>query len=299
MRAQHGAMRAALNDGKNTVEFSAGVGDSMSKKVIEVKGVSKTFDTPNGPLVIAKDLSIKILRGDRIGIIGPNGAGKSTVLAALTDRAPLEAGHVSLDGAPMERFHRREVARRVSVLQQHFRSTFPFRAHEIVAMGRAPFEGLESAATRAGIVEEAMAAVGVHDLADRPCDRLSGGERPRTYLARALAQIMPPPPDGPRYLLRDEPTASLDLRHQAAALAFARKAALAGVGVLAILHDLNLAARFADEVLILNQGVVAAFGPPDKIFNERTLQRVYGDGLAVFEAPGGGPVVLPRADAAA
>lgn len=244
-------------------------------------------------------VNISIRPGVVTAVVGPNGAGKSTLLAALTDRVSLETGRVSIDGAPMAQIGRREIARRVSVLQQHFRSTFPFKAYEIVAMGRAPFEGLESAATRARIVEDAMATVGVLDLADRPSDRLSGGERQRTYLARALAQIMPLPPSEPRYLLLDEPTSSLDLRHQAGALTFARKAAAAGVGVLAILHDLNLAARFADDVLILDHGAVAAFGPPNEIFNERTLQRIYGADLAVFEAPSGGPVVLPRADAAA
>lgn len=241
-------------------------------------------------------VNISIKPGVLTAIVGPNGAGKSTLLAALTGLAPLETGLVELDGAPLQTIGRKAIARRVSVLQQQFRSTFPFKAFEIVAMGRSPHQGYESSADAARLIETALAAADVAHLADRPIDRLSGGERQRVFLARALAQILPFPADPSRFLLLDEPTASLDLRHQATTLSFARSIAHQGAGVLCILHDLNLAARFADEVMILHDGAVAAFGSPEAVFTGRVLQSIYGPGLTVFPEPGTGrPVVLPNA----
>lgn len=244
-------------------------------------------------------VGIRIRTGIVTAVVGPNGAGKSTLLAALTGRLHLETGRVQVDATPFENLTRQDIAQRIAVMQQQTRSTFPFKAFEIVAMGRAPHDGRETAAARARLVEDAMRAAGVLQLADRPCDRISGGERQRVYLARALAQIMPLPPSGPRYLLLDEPTSSLDLRYQAMTLKFARTAAMAGVGVLAILHDLNLAARFADEVLILDRGASAAFGKPVDVFTDRVLRPIYGDGLTIFNAPSGEPVILPDASMAA
>ncbi len=244
--------------------------------------------------------SIQVVPGKVTAIVGPNGAGKSTLLQALTGRVRLETGSVALDGAPLASLARPDIARRVSILQQHYQSVFAFRAFEIVAMGRAPHEGHESKAAAAGYVEQAMAEAGVLDLADRPSNQLSGGERQRVFLARALAQILPLHAGVPRYLLLDEPTSSLDLRHQRSTLGFARQIAAGGVGVLTVLHDLNLTARFADEALVLQDGALVAAGPPASIFTEQTIRQVYGPGLTVFPDPqSGAPVVLPEAIEAA
>jgi len=248
-----------------------------------------------GGRVTLDQVDVRVRPGAVTAVVGPNGAGKSTLIAALTGLIRTEAGAVALDGAPLASVGRRSVARRVAVLQQQFRVTFPFRAHEVVAMGREPHLGREPPQATAERVQAAMAAADVLHLADRPVDRLSGGERQRVFLARALAQILPLPADAPRYLLLDEPTASLDLRHQATTLGFARTVARRGAGVLAVLHDLNLAARFADDVLLLDGGAVQAVGAPADVFTEATLRPVYGRDLAIFwDRDGDCPVVLPR-----
>lgn len=241
--------------------------------------------------------NVSVAPGKVTAIVGPNGAGKSTLLQALTGRVSMETGDVTLDREALQALSRPDIARRVSVLQQHFQSAFAFRAFEIVAMGRAPHEGRESQATAAVFVEQAMAEAGVLDLAERPIDQLSGGERQRVFLARALAQILPLHASQPRYLLLDEPTSSLDLRHQRTTLGFARKIAAGGVGVLCVLHDLNLTARFADHAIILQAGTMVASGPPAAIFTDQTISEVYGPGLSIFLDPEtGAPVILPLAD---
>jgi iron complex transport system ATP-binding protein len=249
-------------------------------------GIRRTLDQVN----------VSVVPGKVTAVVGPNGAGKSTLLNALTGRVSLETGGISLDGQVLETLPRAKIARRVSVLQQHFQSAFAFRAFEIVAMGRAAHEGQESRTTAAIFVQQAMAEAGVLDLADRPINQLSGGERQRVFLARALAQILPLQSDSSRYLLLDEPTSSLDLRHQRTTLGFARKTAASGVGVLCVLHDLNLTARFACHAIILQDGCVAASGPPATIFTEQMISSVYGPGLSIFPDPEtGAPVILPQA----
>ncbi len=248
-----------------------------------------------GERPVLNAVDIDIMPGRMTAVVGPNGAGKSTLINALTGRLPLVRGAVEIDGRAIGDFSRLEIARRVSVLQQQFQTTFAFRAFEVVAMGRAPHERLEKRMTAARIVEAAMSAAGVDHLADRAANQLSGGERQRVFLARALAQIMPLEESSPRYLLLDEPTASLDLSHQRSTLAFARAVAASGIGVLCVLHDLNLASRFADQAIILADGTTAAAGKPADIFDAPTISSVYGDDLSVFPDPETGcRVILPR-----
>lgn len=248
-----------------------------------------------GDRTVLSLVDLDVRPGQVTAVVGPNGAGKSTLVAALTGRLQPESGEALLDGRPVSDYARLDFARRVSVLQQQFQTTFAFRAFEIVAMGRTPHEGRESRAAAARIVEDAMDVAGVNSIADRPANQLSGGERQRVFLARALAQIMPLETATPRFLLLDEPTASLDLSHQRSTLAFARDVAASGVGVLCVLHDLNLASRFADQAVVLQNGAVAAAGAPAEIFDEATVARVYGPGLAIFPDPEtGAPVILPR-----
>jgi iron complex transport system ATP-binding protein len=247
-----------------------------------------------GARMVLDDITVAVRPGSLVAVVGPNGAGKSTLVAALTHLLPLEQGSVTLDGSDLHRLDRRTCARKMSVMQQRFHTTFPFKAYEIVAMGRTPFEGLEPAAAAARHVSSAMAATGTEAFAERNCHTLSGGELQRVYLARALAQLMPLPADEPRYLLLDEPTASLDLRHQSQTLSFARGVARQGVGVLAVLHDLNLAALFADEIILLEAGRIAARGRPATVLTHDVLSPVYGPALSVFTDPASGrPVVLP------
>lgn len=246
-----------------------------------------------GIRLMLRELSIAVQPGRLTAVVGPNGAGKSTLLAALTGLVAAEQGAVTLKGQAIATIPRRAFARKVSVLQQRFHSTFSFKSFEIVALGRIPYEGQESGAAVARYVAGAMAATDTAHLADQPCDRLSGGEQQRVFLARAIAQIMPLPAEEPRYLLLDEPTASLDLRHQAATLAFARDVAAQGAGVLAVLHDLNLAAAYADEIVVLADGCLAAQGKPPDVLTAEILTPVYRAPLSIFPDPETGrPVVL-------
>ena len=253
-----------------------------------------TISVRRGGRLVLNRLSIAVRPGKLTVVVGPNGAGKSTLMAALTGLVQPEQGTVTLDGQSIGAIPRKDFARRVSVLQQRFHSTFPFKSFEIVALGRMPHEGRESQTAVARYVSAAMSATETTHLADQPCDRLSGGEQQRVFLARAIAQIMPLPAEQPRYLLLDEPTASLDLRHQAATLAFAKDVAAAGAGVLAVLHDLNLAATYADEIAVLADGSVAARGTAEEVLTAEILTPVYRAPLSVFPDPETGrPVVLP------
>jgi ATP-binding cassette subfamily F protein uup len=193
MRAQHGAMRAALNDRKNTAEFSAGVGDSMSKKVIEVKSVSKTFDTPNGPLVIAKDLSLKILRGDRIGIIGPNGAGKTTLVRLLLGEIEPDEGSVR-HGKTLD----------VTYLDQT-RDTLDPKDTIWEALAPSGGDSLMVQGQQRHIAAYAKDFLFKPEQLRQPVGALSGGERNRLALAIGLAKPS-------TLLVMDEPTNDLDLQ---------------------------------------------------------------------------------------
>lgn len=223
--------------------------------------------------------------GSVSAILGPNGSGKSTLLRLLLGAVRPDAGRVTFRGRPVEAWRRRELARRIGVVPQGEEAVFPLTVRELVAMGRYPHLGgwrREREADRRA-VEEAMRRCDVLDLADRPLATLSGGERQRARIARALAQQ-------PEVLVLDEPTASLDVRHEMAV--FELLAALAaedGVTVVLVTHALNLAARYADRLLLLANGRAAAEGPPGRVLNRTVLEAVYEWPVAVTAHPGPGP----------
>jgi iron complex transport system ATP-binding protein len=173
------------------------------------------------------------------------------------------------------------------VLPQELHLAFPFRVHEVVLLGRSPHAGAGSRADDLQAVDAALQATDTRPLADRLYPTLSGGEKQRVHLARALAQIWrPEAPDGPgRYLLMDEPTNNLDLRHQHTALRMARRCAAAGVGVLAILHDINLAAAFADRICLLRQGRIVALGPTAEMLAAAPLEAAFDVSVTVLHHP--------------
>jgi iron complex transport system ATP-binding protein len=189
-------------------------------------------------------------------ILGPNGAGKSTLLAMLSGQRAPRSGQVWMGGQPVSGKGAQALARQRAVLPQDTAVAFDFTVQEVVEMGRFPHRQQPSR-HEARIVTEAMQATGVAHLAGRSINTLSGGERARSHLARALAQIWEPLPDGvTRWLLLDEPTAALDLAHQHHTLALVRRWAVEqGVGVVAVLHDLNLALRYAHDSLLLAPGL--------------------------------------------
>ncbi|SDF56192.1 iron complex transport system ATP-binding protein [Limimonas halophila] len=232
-----------------------------------------------------------LARSEMVGLIGPNGAGKTTLLRALAGLIAPTAGEVVLDGRPVRRMDRRRLAAQLAHLAQGERPHWPMAVRELVWLGRAPHRrafGRVTADDRAAVAR-AMAATGTDALADRPASDLSAGETARVLLARALA-------GEPDWLLADEPVAGLDPYHQLDVMAKLHGLAASGRTVAAVLHDLTLAARFCDRVIVLTDGRIAASGPPREILTDARLRAVYGV-RAVTGEQHGEPFVLPWARA--
>ncbi|MGQ0615155.1 MAG: ABC transporter ATP-binding protein [Planctomycetaceae bacterium] len=213
------------------------------------------------------EVSGAIRPGDRVGLLGPNGSGKTTLLRALCGIVRPERGSVLLDGKEIGTLPRRAIARDIAYLPQEERWEFPFTVEEVVRCGRFPHAGplaREGAGDHAAI-EEALRAVDLLAMRERPITELSGGERRRAALARSLAQEAP-------FLLLDEPTSALDLEHRQAILRVLKRAPGA---VLLSTHDLDLAAEQCNRILVLDAGRVAAQGAPGEVLNEALLERVF------------------------
>lgn len=236
---------------------------------------------------VLRDVSLTLAAGEVLAVVGPNGAGKSTLLSVLSGDLSVGSGMVSIGGRQVGRWRPAELALWRSVLPQHTTVTFPFTVEQVVAMGRAPWAGMAQADDDEKAVAEAMAETEVTEFAGRTFGTLSGGERARAALARVLAQRTP-------VLLLDEPTAALDLRHQDLVLRVAVARAGAGAGVLAVLHDLNLAAAYADRVAVVAGGRLRACGPPTSVLTSELLTEVYQREVEVLAHPRSGtPLVLP------
>jgi ABC-type cobalamin/Fe3+-siderophores transport system ATPase subunit len=248
--------------------------------LVEFRDVSFAYPAPaerrTRPLALA-DLSLDISAGEIIGVIGPNSSGKTTLIRLLTRVLEPAVGEIRLEGVPVGRLSRTDLARRLAVVPQGILPQFPFTVGELALMGRYPHDPgryFESPRDRA-VAREAMAATGVLELADVPLEHLSGGERQRAVIARALAQE-------PRLLILDEPTAHLDLRYQVEAAALLRRLnGERGMTILLVSHDLNLAAEVCDRLLLLNGGRPAAIGPPEAVLDEALLASVFGCGVVV------------------
>lgn len=221
-------------------------------------------------------VSLQLRPGEFVVVLGPNGSGKSTLVRSLCGEARLAAGTVEMDGCPLYRWSRPAAARRLGVLLQEIPVHFPFRVAEVALLGRAPHRAAGTPARDREIAAAALEATGVADLAQRLYGELSGGERQRVQLARVLAQVWEPSVDGGRYLLLDEPTANLDPAHQHRVLALARDFAAAGAGVLAVVHDLQICGRYADRLVLLECGRVAAEGPPAAVLRRERVEAVFG-----------------------
>lgn len=234
-------------------------------------------------------VSMNVADGSLYAVLGPNGSGKSTLMKALLGVLRPARGRARLDGRDAVAWERRDLARAVGVVPQAETIAFPLTVRELVAMGRYPHLGAlggEREADRRA-VSRALGQCDVSELATRDVTTLSGGELQRVRIARALAQE-------PRALVLDEPTASLDIRHEMAILELLRASADGGMTVLVVTHGLDMAARFADRMLLLAQGAVAAEGPPSEVMRSEVLERVYRWPIAVGEDPSTGmPRVTP------
>ncbi|WP_167479404.1 heme ABC transporter ATP-binding protein [Nocardia arthritidis] len=240
-----------------------------------------------GSLRVLDGVEFAVAAGEIVALVGPNGAGKSTLLAALAGELTPSAGVVELDGRSLAHWSPLDMARRRAVLPQSHTVGFPFTAREVVAMGRAPWQRTELRERDTERIAAAMAAADVEHLATRPFPALSGGERARVALARVLAQDT-------GTLLLDEPTAALDLGHQESVLRLAAERAAAGAAVVVVLHDLGLAAAYADRVAVLESGRIAADGPPRQVLTTELLTRVYRHPVEVLDHPvTGAQLVLP------
>ncbi|SMX42460.1 heme ABC transporter ATP-binding protein [Actibacterium lipolyticum] len=229
--------------------------------------------------------------GELTAIVGPNGSGKTTLLRALTGDAEY-SGEIAINGQDTQSLKGWELAAMRGVLPQAAVLAFPFTAIEVVRLGLTA--GLSAGNTR--LPTQALDAVGLHGFANRFYQELSGGEQQRVQLARILTQVWEPVVDGvPRWLLLDEPVASLDIGHQLKVMQLVQQYAKRGGGVIAVMHDLNLTAMFADSVTMMCNGQVAGSGPVDEVLNNQTLSTAYGCSLRVNTMPPfGGTFLLPH-----
>ena len=248
-----------------------------------------------GGIVLAKDVTVSLSGGRVTVIVGPNGAGKSTLVKLLSGEFATATGHVRYGGEDVRSIPPWRLACLRAVLPQASRLTFPFTAGEIVRIGLDGIGRGLSRADRAAMASRALEEADVAHLAGRMYQSLSGGEQQRTQFARILAQLAAGRTIAERQvLILDEPIASLDLKHQLSLLEAARRLAADGVAVLAVLHDLNLAAAFADDLLVMSQGRAVARGAPRDVVTDSMIAEVFGVDLTVGSAPTDMPFVLPR-----
>jgi ABC-type cobalamin/Fe3+-siderophores transport system ATPase subunit len=251
---------------------------------------SVTFSYPRSTNAVLGEIALSLAAGEVVALIGPNGSGKSTLLRCLLGQLP-STGTVQWDGRAVSTWRRRELARYVAYLPQAPAHEPGQTVAEVLRLGRAPYWGafgLETAADMAA-VREVAGVLALDDLLGRPLDELSGGQRQRVFVGRCLAQ-------GPKALLLDEPNTFLDLRHQVELCQLLRKLAdEKQIGILMASHDLNLAAAWADRLVLLDNGAVAAAGPAATVLDPALLGRVYGLPMRRIDdgAAPGKPLVFP------
>ena len=253
--------------------------------LLEFKSVSASV----GERTLLKGIEFEVSRGEVVGLVGRNGVGKTTLMRIASAIQLPSSGLVRVEGVDIDTFTRRALARRIALVPQDLHVPFPFRVGELVLMGRAPHQrllGLESEADQA-LALEALDRLGIRDLVDREITTLSGGERQLVLFARALVQE-------PDLLLLDEPTAFLDLRHRVDVLREVRAFAKSGRGALVVSHDLSLACRTCDRIVLLGEGGIVAEGRPDEVMTPEALRRAFEIEAEIFTAPDGQLVIVPR-----
>lgn len=233
--------------------------------------LARQIDLVRDGAVLLKDMTLGVDGGEVVAVLGPNGAGKSSLIRVLSGEWPA-GGDVLLDGGSLRSMAPLARARRMAVLPQQNFLDFPFPVREVVEMSRFPHE--TTALTDAQIVKEVMAGLEIDDLAGRTYTTLSGGERQRVHFARVLAQLWESRASG--VFLLDEPTAPLDLSHQLLIMAQVRALAAAGAAVLVVMHDINLASRFCDRIVLMAGGRKLADDLPMAVLDSDALRMAYG-----------------------
>jgi iron complex transport system ATP-binding protein len=262
---------------------ASAAGSTAATAGAELRGVGVTI--AGRSILDGVDLAVR--PGELVALIGPNGAGKSTALGVLAGDTEPQSGAAFIDGRDARGIKVAELGRLRAVLLQQKGVSFSYPVREVVAMGRMPWARTPQSDDDDAIVSAALERTSTAHLADRDVTTLSGGELARVSLARVLAQRCP-------IVLLDEPTDALDLGHQEQVLTLAAELARGGSAVLAVLHDLNLAAAYADRVVLLSGGRVVADGPPEEVLTAERVADVYAYPVDVIPHPGSGaPLVLP------
>ena len=257
----------------------------LAPGAVALEGSDVSVSLGGRTIVSGADFSVRV--GEIVAIIGPNGAGKSTLLGAIAGDHPY-GGSIRLAGREIADWSNRELALRRSVLRQNNAISFPFDVVDVVKMGRAPWRGLSTVEEDDRVIAQELLRSDTFQFAERTFTSLSGGERARVSLARVMTQRA-------SLLLLDEPTAALDLRHQEELLRSARDLADEGRAVIVVVHDLSLAAAFADEIAMLESGRSVAHGSPAAVLTQERIEAVYGAPVAVITDPiNGHPLVIPR-----
>ena len=245
---------------------------------------ARAVDVRRGGRGLLREVDLAVRPGEVLVVLGANGAGKSTLLRCLSGELLPDAGAIHLNGRALAGWAPRECAKRRAILPQQSALSFPFTALEVALMGRIPHGG--PGRGDIGIATQALVAAEAAHLAERSYTTLSGGERQRVHLARILTQVWQPlPDDEPRYLLLDEPTASLDLAHQHTTLALVRQWAQRGLGVMVVLHDLNLAAQYGDRIAVLKDGQLVTAGHPHAVLEPPLIAEAFGLPVRVIPHP--------------
>lgn len=261
--------------------------DSNRAAVGEVVASAHGVTLSRGGRKLLDDVSLELRAGEVLALLGPNGAGKSTLLGVLSGDLKPDAGSVEFRGRALGDWSLPELARRRSVLLQDNPIMFPFTVHQVVEMGRAPWRRTPLESDDNAAIAEAIAAADIGHLGNRRVPSLSGGERARVGFARVIAGRT-------GVLMLDEPTAALDLGHQETLLELTRARAEAGDAVLIVLHDLNLAAAYADRIALLRQGRVFTCDTPERVLTAATVSEVYDTPVEVIAHPGSGAgIVVP------
>lgn len=245
-----------------------------------------TYEVPGRRIL--NEVSVEFTGGKLIALVGPNGAGKSTLLSTIAGDCQPTSGRILINGQDITQIKLLDLARMRSVLVQENRLSFPFTVNEVVHMGRAPWRGTDMEDLDDKIVERAIDIAEVGHLCNRNFQSLSGGEKGRVSFARALAQQTD-------IIMLDEPTAALDIKHQEAVLKQARAEALSGKIVVVVIHDLTLAASYADEVVVIADGTIRAHGAPGDVMTSERLTDIYQYPISVFPHPETSElIVLPQ-----